>query len=211
MSGRDRANVLRQRIAYEAARIMVEQGGGDFERARRKAAERTGILDRRNWPSNEAIQEALLTQRRLFRGEVYARDLERMRGAALNAMRAFQSFSPHLIGPALTGAGRPEEGVSLYLFAERPEEVVFALIDQQIPWEERERSFRYSSGERRTHPVFRFVAGDIPLELIVLPRAALRNPPLDPVTERPERGADSADLERLMAQDDHVGLRALAL
>ena len=211
MSGRDRASALRQRIAYEAARIMVEQGGGDFERARRKAAERTGILDRRCWPSNEAIQEALLTQRRLFRGESHARDLERMRGVALDAMRSFQGFSPRLVGPVLSGAGRPEEGVSLYLFAERPEEVVFALIDQKIPWEEHERSFRYSSGERQTHPVFRFVAGDTPFELIVLPRTALRNPPLDPVTERPERGAGIADLEHLMAQDDDWSLRELAI
>ena len=47
--------------------------------------------------------------------------------------------------------------------------------------------------------MFRFVAGETPIELIVLPRQALRNPPLDPVTERPERGADIAELERLIA------------
>ena len=82
MSGRDRANAAHWRIAYEAARIMVEQGVSDFDRARRKAAERTGILDRRRWPTNEAIQEALLTQRRLFRGDAQARELQRLRGDA---------------------------------------------------------------------------------------------------------------------------------
>jgi hypothetical protein len=187
-------------MAYEAARIMVEQGLANFDRARRKAAERTGILDRRSWPSNEAIQEALITQRRLFQGQDFARDLEQLRRDAIEAMRAFQEFSPRLIGPVLDGTAAAELGIQLYLFAERPEEVVFRLLDRQIPWQERERSFRYRGGERRNHPVFRFFAGETPVELIVLPRTALRNPPLDPVTERPDRGADLAALERLLSE-----------
>ena len=187
-------------MAYEAARIMVEQGLADFDRARRKAAERTGILDRRSWPSNEAIAEALLTQRRLFQELSQVRELEQLRREAVEAMRAFKEFSPRLTGPVLDGTGSVDLGIQLYLFAERPEEVVFRLLDQQIPWQERERSLRYRGGERRNHPVFRFFAGETPVELIVLPRSALRNPPLDPVTERPDRGADLKDLERLMAE-----------
>jgi hypothetical protein len=174
MPGPDRASGARQRMAYEAARIMVEQGLADFDRARRKAAVRTGILDRRSWPSNEAIAEALLTQRRLFQDLSHARELEQLRQVAIEAMGAFHGFSPRLIGPVLDGAGPVEPGVQLYLFAERPEEVVFRLV-------------------------FRFFAGETPVELIVLPRSALRNPPLDPVTERPERGASREELERLMA------------
>lgn len=204
MSGPDRASGARQRLAYEAARIMVEQGLADFDRARRKAAERTGILDRRRWPSNEAIQEALLTQLRLFRDQDHAEGLGQLRRHAIEAMRAFQGFSPRLVGPVLDGTGPVELGIQLYLFAERPEEVVFRLLDRQIPWQERERSFRYRGGERRTHPVFRFFAGETPVELIVLPRAALRNPPLDPVTERPDRGADMAALERLMSEGEDL-------
>lgn len=200
MSGADRANGARQRMAYEAARIMVEQGLADFDRARRKAAERTGILDRRSWPSNEAIAEALLTQRRLFHDLGHTREVERLRREAAEAMRAFKEFSPRLTGPVLGGTGSIDLGIQLYLFAERPEEVVFRLLDRQIPWQERERSLRYRGGERRNHPVFRFFAGETPVELIVLPRFAQRNPPLDPVTERPDRGADLKELERLMAE-----------
>jgi len=207
MSGPDRANGARQRMAYETARIMVEQGLADFDRARRKAAERTGILDRRSWPSNEAIQEALLTQRRLFRDLHHARELAQLRRDAIEAMRAFEGFSPRLIGPVLDGTGPVELGIQLYLFAERPEEVVFRLLDRQIPWQERERSFRYGGGERRNHPVFRFLARETPVELIVLPRTALRNPPLDPVSERPDRGADIGEVQRLIAEGGDQDLR----
>ncbi len=202
MSGRDRLNAAHWRIAYEAARIMVEQGVSDFDRARRKAAARTGIPDRRSWPTNEAIQEALLTQRRLFLGAEQASALQRLRGDALQAMHRFSAFSPRLIGPLRHGSGQIDAGVQLCLYAERPEDVVFALIEAHIPWHERERNFRYCNGERRTHPAFRFVAGETPIELVVLPRQALRNPPLDPVTERPERGANIAELERLLTVGD---------
>jgi hypothetical protein len=211
MSQRDRLNGLRQRMAYEAARIMVEQDLSDFDRARRKAAERTGILDRRSWPANDEIQEAILTQRRLFCGEAGEREVRRLRSEALRAMEAFRAFSPRLLGSALTGPGRADRGVQIFLFADRPEDVVFALMEQRIPWHERERPFRYSDGERRVHPVLRFVAGDIPYELIVLPRHAIRNPPLDPVTERPERGADIVELERLLAAGGDFSLPVFAV
>lgn len=204
MGGRDRPSVVRQRMAYEAARIMVEQGLSDFERARRKAAQRTGVVDRRSWPSNEAIQEALMAQSRLFGGEARERKLTHLRGEALKAMRAFASFSPRLVGSVLTGSGQEQLGIQLFLFAENPEDVVFALLDQQIPWHERERAFRFSGGERRNYPIILFMAGDVPFELTVLPVQALRNPPLDPVTERPERGADIAEVERLLADGDRA-------
>jgi hypothetical protein len=201
MSERDRSSASQRRIAYEAARIMAEEAVTDFDRARRKAAERTGILDRRRWPTNEAIAEALLTHRRLFLGDAEAARLRRLRAAAVQAMRSFRAFGPRLIGPLLNGAGPLDAGVQLYLFADRPEDVLFALLERRIPWHERERSIRYANGERRNHPVFRFVAGEAQVELIVLPSAAHRNPPLDPITERPARGADIAEVERLLAAD----------
>jgi hypothetical protein len=210
MSQRNRANDLRHRMAYEAARIMVEQDLSDFDRARRKAAERTGIFDRRSWPANDEIQEAILTQRRLFLGEAEERELRRLRRAALRAMEAFRTFSPRLSGPVLTGTRRAERGVQIFLFADCPEDVVFALMEQRIPWQERERSFRYSNGERRLHPVMRFVAGDVAYELVVLPRRAIRNPPLDPVSERPERGADIVELGRLLGEDGAAPMSARA-
>lgn len=188
----------RQRLAYEAARIMAEQGVHEFERARRKAAQRAGVGDKRNWPNNEEIQEALLAHQRLFQGERRAEELRELRAQALAAMRSFASFQPRLVGPVLTGTAERSQGVRLLVFAESPEEVVHALLEQGIPWKQREELLRFGKGVRRSHPVLRFVAGDTPFELVVLPPEGRRNPPLDAVSERPERGADAADVERLL-------------
>ena len=60
MRQRDRVDSQRRWLAEETARLMAEQGIAEPERARRKVAERAGIDNRRLWPSNEEVQEALL-------------------------------------------------------------------------------------------------------------------------------------------------------
>lgn len=202
MSTRDRVAAQRERLAYEAARIMLDQGSDDFERARRKAADRIGIPNRRHWPSNEAVREALLAQRRLFLGPADGAQTRRLRATALAAMDQLADFSPRLVGGALAGTASLELGVELMLFADRAEDVIFGLLDRRIPWEEGERTMRYRGGERVVYPVFRFLAGDIPIELIVLPRRTLRHLPLDPVTDRTYETADRVELTRLLDLDE---------
>jgi hypothetical protein len=169
--------------------------------ARRKAAERIGFMDRRHWPTNEAVRDAVLAQRRLFRGKTDHEEMRRLRGAALQAMDELEVFSPRLVGGALTGALGSHSGIELWLFADRAEDVMFTLLDRRIPWREGERTMRYGCGSRALHPVFSFLAGGVPVDLVVLPRQALRNPPVDPVTERPQRGANRREVVRLISEN----------
>jgi len=125
-----------------------------------------------------------------------------LRNHALGAMRLFSAFTPRLVGPVLTGTANATAGIRLHLFADGPEELIVMLTEQGIPWRERERVLSYPGGIRRAHPAFHFVAGDIPVELVVLPVRSQRSPPLDAVTDRPEKGADPAEVERLLQGDD---------
>ena len=200
MSAHNRFSGHRRMLAYESARILSSQGAEGFDRARRKAAERLGVLDKRCWPSNEEIQEALLTQRRLFDGGAQVQTLRRLRTQALAAMRNFGTFQPRLVGSVLHGTGDAIQGVRLHLFADSPEDVVLALLGQGIPWHERETCLRFGGDQRHSLPVFEFQAGETPFDLVVLPIQALRSPPFDPVTDRPERGAGIADVERMVEE-----------
>lgn len=199
----------RRYLAYEAARIMDENQSPEFEHARRKAAERLGIANRRLWPSNEEIQALLLEQQRLFGGRAHAREHRELLRQALAAMTLLEDFEPRLIGAAWAGTATLDQGLDMQLFAESPEDVIWTLIDHRIPWREDERPFRYADGARVTHPIVRFLAGGVPIRLIVLPHKAKRNPPLDPVSNRPERGAARLDVERHLqettAGDDREG------
>jgi hypothetical protein len=201
MAAKERPSAVRERLAYEAARILLDQGSGDYERARRKAAERLGVTNRRQWPTNDVIQDALLAQRRLFLGEKAVVEIDRLRRTALEAMAHLDAFSPRLIGGALHGVVSAHPQIELLLFADRVEDVIFTLLDLGIPWRAGERMMRYRCGQRDLHPMLAFVAGDVDVELIVLPPRGLRDPPLDPVTERPQRGADREALQRLIAEE----------
>lgn len=209
MSARERSTAQRERMAYETARIMIEQGLSDINRARRKAATRTGIADRRHWPSNEDVRAAVLTQRRLFRGETHRQALHQLREAACEAMRVFAAFRPRLIGAVLEGSADEGTAVELLLFAEQPEAVLFTLLDWDIPWRESERTLRHCGGQRQVYPSFCFMAGEVAFELIVLPVKAQRQPPLDPVTERPSLGADLAGVEQHLAEEDSADAQRL--
>ena len=58
---------VRQRIAYEAARILLDQGGEpDYFGATRKAAERLGVRNSRDFPKSSEVRQALLDQQSLF-------------------------------------------------------------------------------------------------------------------------------------------------
>jgi hypothetical protein len=197
MSGRTREG-QRRLLAQEAARVIQSQGGGDYDRARRKAAERLGVGNNRLWPSKAEVQEALREQQRLFQpGQAEA--LQRLRRQALQAMSAFVRFHPRLVGPVLDGSADRGSRITLQLFAETPDDVVHALLAQGIPWVQRERRVRFGGGERQPRPLLRFEAGEVAVELLVLSPRDRANPPLNQVTERPERGADLRQVEALLA------------
>jgi hypothetical protein len=197
-----RAESRRRQLAYESARIISQDGVIEFERAKRKAAERTGIVDRRCWPRNDEIQEALTVQRHLFERDAQDTELRELRQHAFEAMRMFAAFEPRLVGQLLSDTVVKWRGVRLHLHAENPEDVVLELLNRQIPWTQRESVLRYPDGDQRSHPTLSFVAGDTSIELIVLPVHARRRPPLSALTERPERGLDLQGVRELLESDN---------
>lgn len=207
MPARARGDAQTERLAYEAARIMIDLGIADYERARRKAAARIGAVNRRFWPDNAAIQAALVAQRRIFSGpcENSANDQALM--TILEAMRTFAAFAPRLISPRPDAVGLValhdgHDAIELLLFADQPEDVLLGLLERRIPHEDGERLFHYRGGERRRHPRFRFIAGDAAIALSVLPRRERGCLPLDPITSQPFQGATLREVERLVERDN---------
>src|SRR4051812_20505229 len=91
-----RSDHLRSAVAQEAARLMAEHGIQDYLVAKRKAAERYGVVDVAVLPKNTEIEAALLTYQRLFGGVQHERSLKEQRRAALQAMRLLEKFEPRL-------------------------------------------------------------------------------------------------------------------
>ena len=98
-----RGDLLRRALADEAARIMIEHGVGDYGFAKRKAAERMGVLDHAVLPKNTETEAALADRQRLFAPELQADGIAGMRRAAVEAMALLREFEPRLVGPVLAG------------------------------------------------------------------------------------------------------------
>jgi hypothetical protein len=82
-----RAENLRRALAQEAARVMAEHGIRDFLFAKRKAAERFGVVDGSVLPRNTEIEEALQEYQRLFGGDAHLESLQAQRGVSNNFSR----------------------------------------------------------------------------------------------------------------------------
>ncbi len=190
---------LRQRLAHEAARILAEQGGHDYRRAGRKAAERLRCHDRHLLPSNAEIEQALREYQQLYSGSEHEAGLRRLRTLALDAMEALREFSPRLVGPVLSGSADQFSPIVLHLFSDTPEQISFFLLDRKIPWRDGEKKIRYPDGSTSRQPQFRFQADDTEMELVWFPVEKLRQPVLGPLENEKEERASAAQVRQLLA------------
>jgi len=193
-----RADLLRQAVAEEAARIMREQGVADYLLAKRKAAERLGVTDSSILPRNREIEAALIAHQRLFAADRHEADLATLRRSALEAMRLMADFEPRLVGPVLTGTASTHSEINLHLFSDSPEAVSLRLEERGVPHEVLERRVRYERDRVVSYPALRFVAGRQTVDAVVFPLDGIRQAPSSPVDGRPMRRASSSEVEALL-------------
>jgi hypothetical protein len=193
-----RADMLRQAVAEEAARIMREQGVDDFLQAKRKAAERLGVTDASILPRNTEIEAARLAHQRLFAADRHEADLATLRRTALEAMRLMADFDPRLVGPVLTGTASSHSEINLHLFSETPEAVSLRLEERGVPHEVVERRLRYERDRTVSYPALRFVAGRQTVDAVVFPVDGIRQSPASPVDGKPMRRASAAEVAAML-------------
>jgi hypothetical protein len=194
-----RAENLRRALAQEAARVMAEHGIRDFLFAKRKAAERFGVVDGAVLPRNSEIEDALAEYQRLFGGEEHVESLYAQRLAATEAMRALSDFQPRLVGAVLTGTATEHAHVQIHVFADRAETVAFKLMDQGIPYEMGEKRLKLNAERVLLQPTLELEIDAQPIEVVVFPVDGIRQAPVSPVDGRPMRRADIAEVEALLS------------
>lgn len=178
---------------------MAEHGIRDFLFAKRKAAERFGVVDGSVLPRNTEIEEALQEYQRLFGGEAHLESLQAQREVALDVMQRLKEFQPRLVGSVLQGTATDHDDVLLHVFADRAESVTFRLMDQGVPFEVGERRTRLNAERIVQQPALRLEVDGQPVEIVVFTVDGIRQAPISPVDGKPMRRADLNEVSSLVA------------
>lgn len=193
-----RLQLIRAQVAAEAARIIATEGLHDFHAAKRKAAERIGINERLALPSNLEVQDALISYQNLYGGQQHQINLQRLRLAAREVMRVLREYSPRLTGPVLDGSAGLHCRVTLHLFCDAAETLVFDFLERRLPFRQEQRRMRLSDKDYQLVPVFLIEASGCTVELLVLDSIAIRQAPPSPIDGKPQHRASLSELERML-------------
>lgn len=202
MAARGRSSDQQSRlcIAQAAARLMAEDGLLSHQVAKQKAARHLGLSETRNLPSNLEVEAALEEYQRLFLPDSQRRWLIGLRRTALEAMRLLEPFRPRLVGPVLRGTAAEHSPVLLHVFTDTAEDVGLFLLERRIPHELGEHRVRYTAAETVALPRYRFLAGEMTVDLVVFSLKEQRQAPLSPVDGRPMRRAEIREVQDLLAE-----------
>lgn len=159
---RENLDHIRQMIAQQAARMMAEEGVHDFAYAKKKAGRQLGVSENSVLPTNAEIEEEIRLYHEIYNADEQPQILAQLRKTALITMQLFERFSPHLTGSVLDGTAGKFSQTDIHLFADSAKEVEMFLLNQQIPFESSEKSYRISDKPskekkekvRKTVPVF---------------------------------------------------------
>ncbi len=189
-----RRDLMREQLAYQAARIMAEERTADFAFAKRKAAKQLGAFDTQHLPSNEEVETALHTYRALYQSETHPNILRQLREEALTAMQMFAEFNPYLTGSVLSGSAGECSDINLILFSEDAKAVLLSLLKNNINFEDGEWRARIG-GHDTVVPSYTLTSkSDISIHIIVLPDNMRHSG-----SRHPETHADITAVEILLA------------
>ncbi len=140
---------LRQMIAQQAARMMAEEGVSDYAYAKKKAGRQLGVTDKQGLPSNLEVEEEIRLYNALYLADVQPEHLAQLRKNALFTMELLQQFNPYLTGAVLDGTAGLGTETHIHLFADSAKEVEIFLLNENIPFEVNEKSYRILNDGKR--------------------------------------------------------------
>jgi hypothetical protein len=192
------AAALREQLAQEAARLMIENGIEDFGLAKRKAAERFGVRSAGALPSNGEIQASLAERQRIFEPLAHGERLAALRRTAAEVMEYLIVFQPRLVGAVLAGTPTINSPIELHVFTDSPESVAGLLEARGIAVRDTQRRYRFGGQKNVLVPGFSFVHGENVVEVMTFPENRAREAPLSPIDQRPMHRATRSELLTLI-------------
>ncbi len=204
----------RQMVAQQAARLIAEEGVSDFSYAKKKASRQLGVTDVDCLPSNAEIEEEVRLYHELFHADDHDETIHDLRRNALEVMKLLKKFNPQLTGTVLEGTAGKYAETHIHLFAESVKDVEMFLLNQKIPYDTDEKSYRtsrdkrisdkQSAGSRKRVPVFILEGSTGLYKLSVFEIDDMRTPTRSVVNGEQASKANIQQLEQLITSTQMV-------
>ena len=124
----------RSPVASLAARLMAEEGIGDYAVAKRKAASMLHLPTGVRLPENSEIESELRAYLRLFQKDEQPKVLADLRRIACDFMAIMHQFNPYLSGPVLDGTAGSESEIDIQLFTDSAKDIEIFLLNRHIDY-----------------------------------------------------------------------------
>lgn len=165
---RHRPDRTRLAIANAAARLIAEDGIGDFTQAKKKALRQLGLAETTPLPTNSEVEAELRTWQNVFQEDEQRARIIHLRRKAVEIMQIVAPFNPYLTGSVLDGTAGRYAAIDIQLFADSAKEIEIHLLDHGLPF-----THTPPRGER-VEAVLTVDLGDASANLIVYPANAER-------------------------------------
>ena len=153
------------------------------------------------------IEEEIRIYHELYHSDSQPQALRQLREDALVVMELFKRFNPYLTGSVLDGTAGLNSETHIHLFADSAKEVEIFLLNQQIPYESNEKSYRVrekadkKNTDRMRVPMFTLEAPNGLIKLSVFEVDDIRFSTKSPVNGLNAERVDIAGLKVLLAGD----------
>lgn len=188
------ASHLRRAIAGAAARLMAEDGIGDYGAAKRKAARSLGVGEGEALPTNEEIETELRAWQSLYQEDEQRERVHDLRSTALEVMQLLDEFNPYLTGGALDGTAGRYSAVELDLYADSSKDVEIALLSHGISYDTMDNKRIGIDAQLRLD------WNDFPVLISIYPPLAERQQPKHPHGGRGRPRARAAAVKELLQE-----------
>ncbi len=189
-------NLMRERLAHLAAKIMAESGVTDHAAAKHKAARQLGCSDTQNLPGNDEIDSALKSYRSLYQHDVHPTILATLRAEALQTMLMLAEFKPYLTGSVLNGNAGQHSDINLTLFSDDAKAVLLHLLKHKVDFSDGEWRIKIK-GRVEVVPSYTLTSqSDIQTHIVVLPENTRNSG-----SRHPETHADIEAVKALLQID----------
>ena len=169
---RKKHNEIRRLLTIEAARLMYEEGVGQYLDAKRMAAKRILGKDTRLLPSNGEIADELHRISCFHQADTHQSTLFDMRLLALDVMDDLDPFSPRLIGSVSTGRIRKGSDIDIHVFCDFLE-ILYRHLDA-LGWCYKSRQICIQRNSRPVEYTHVYLDREYPVELSVYPSNEIR-------------------------------------